>query len=64
LPDVEGQPPSYWSAPPIYEPICGDLSRNAGVTNNLMQGFVCMDPEAENTYGNVLSLEEVQFLRM
>lgn len=54
-----GQPLYYSSPPPPYAPICGELSRNTGITNNLMSSFVCMDPAAENTYGNVMSLEEV-----
>ncbi|KAF9452261.1 hypothetical protein P691DRAFT_722298 [Macrolepiota fuliginosa MF-IS2] len=57
----EGQLSSYNSPPPTYDPICGELSRKAGITNNLMSGFVCMNPTARNTHGDVMSLEEVLF---
>lgn len=62
LPEVEGQAPNYFSPPPIYDPICGMLAKTAGITNNLMKSFVCMDPVVENTYGDVLSLEEVMLM--
>ncbi|KXN82573.1 Protein N-terminal glutamine amidohydrolase [Leucoagaricus sp. SymC.cos] len=60
-PEIEGEPLKYVSPPPLYEPICGEISRQYGITSNLMQSFVCMDPDAENTFGSVMSLEKVVF---
>lgn len=48
----------YIATPPVYEPICGEVSRKNEMRNNLMEGFVCMDPFARGTYGEVVSLEE------
>lgn len=56
---VEGQPPAYTRPAPVYDPICGELSRRAGVANNLMTSFVCMERSGGSTFGDVWSLEEV-----
>lgn len=54
----EAQDLEYIATPPVYEPICGEVSRKNGMRNNLMEGFVCMDRFARGTYGEVVSLEE------
>jgi hypothetical protein len=51
-----GKDLAYWSPPPEYEPICGELAREAGVKNNLVERFVAMDGGGEEA---VASLGEV-----
>jgi len=46
-------PDDYCVPPPVYEPICGAMAFEHGVSNNLMASFVCMDL-SEDTYGDVV----------
>ncbi|KAF9009409.1 N-terminal glutamine amidase-domain-containing protein [Cyathus striatus] len=48
----------YHSPPPPYEPLCGKAAAELGVSNNLMDKFVCMSA-CEDCHGEVFTLDEI-----
>ena len=39
----------YSSPPPPYPPLCGVKARELGITHNLMESFVAMEPDATSS---------------
>ena len=49
---------NYYFPPPAYGCVRGPKASERGISNNLMESFVCMDL-SEDTYGNVVVKEQL-----